>query len=362
MELEANGPDFIVGVGASAGGLEALQSFFSRLPEDTGLAFIVVQHLSPDFKSLMDQLLAKFTNMNILLAENDMKVERNKIYLIPPKVNMTIEDCRLILTQQTRGHNLNLPIDIFFKSLANYAKSRAIAVILSGTGSDGSRGVLEISEHCGLVIVQDPDEAKFDGMPRSAISTNVVNKIASSVEIPTFIAQYVSNPIIPDRKPNKAENGEFDDDLYAAIFSIIYAYRKVDFSEYKEKTIYRRIDRRMKALLLSSIEEYVKRLKNDDKEKERLFQDLLIGVTTFFRDQDAFDYLSKEIIPKLFHRNADSREIRVWVAGCASGEEVYSIAILMKEFSENLKQAYDIKIFASDVNKDSKRRESRGLY
>ncbi|SMF04970.1 CheR family methyltransferase [Pseudobacteriovorax antillogorgiicola] len=361
MNSIQNKPDFIVGVGASAGGLEALQSFFSHLPEDTGLAFIVIQHLSPDFKSLMDQLLAKLTNMKIVVAENEMAVERNTVYLIPPKVNMTINRGFLFLTQQTRDHNLNLPIDIFFKSLAEDAQSHGIAVILSGTGSDGSRGVLEISEHCGLVIVQDPEEAKFDGMPKSALSTNAVNKVLVAADIPKYIGQYVANPSVQEKHHEKS-GSDSSDDLYAQIFTIIYNYKKIDFSEYKEKTIYRRIERRLKALLLNSLEDYVARLKSDEQEKERLCQDLLIRVTSFFRDQTAFEFLAKEVIPNIFHRNSETREIRIWVAGCASGEEVYSIAILFKEYSEKIKQAYDIKIFGSDINREALAYANQGVY
>ena len=351
-------PKFVVGLGASAGGLEALQSFFTNVPEASQAAYIVVQHLSPDFRSLMDQLLRRFTNINIKLAEDGLEVESNSIYLIPPKTNMTIDNHNLHLTQQERNHRLNFPIDIFLKSLAKEYKEHSIAVILSGTGSDGTEGVKAIAEAGGLVLAQDPQEAKFDGMPTSAINTKVVTKTLSTSEMPSLIEAYLQKTAHPP-KPIQQSTTE---DHYEAIFTILERKYSINFRNYKETTIYRRISRRANALLITKMGDYVARLKTDDLEAERLYLDLLIGVTYFFRDPDIFKYFETNVVPGIFANNVETKSVKVWVAGCATGEEVYSIAILLKEYSETLPQAYEIKIFATDINSEALRVASRGIY
>lgn len=354
-------PEFVVGLGASAGGLEALQEFFAKLPELTGLAFIVIQHLSPDFKSLMDQLLSGFTKMVIRPAKDDMLIERDTIYLIPSGQNMTIENGRLKLTQQDRGHGLVLPIDIFFRSLAHSWGDKSIGIILSGTGSDGSSGVLEISEHGGLILCQEPDSAKFDGMPKSAMATNVVNRVLRPGKMGEFLSFYIKNPVDPSIRARQKPDS-FDLTCYGRIFSILYQRFQVGFDEYQEKTIYRRINRRMKALFLETLEDYLSRLEHDEKEQKTLYNDLLIGVTSFFRDVEAFNFLERDIIPGLFQMNASHREIRIWSAACATGQEAYSVAILLKEYSDSLKQSYDIKIFASDLNHELLNVAASGVF
>lgn len=358
----SNKPDFIVGMGASAGGLESLQDFFAHMPEVKGLAFIIVQHLSPDFKSLMDQLLSRFTDMTVKPAEDNMEVERDTIYLIPPKHNLTIRQGVLYLSEQDRRYGLNLPIDIFFKSLARDCREKAIAIVFSGTGSDGTSGILEISECNGLVICQDLDSAKFDGMSKSAIATNVVNKVLNPKKMGEFIKFYVSNPIRPEPSVEHITIKHEDSSSYGKIFSLLFKHHKVDFDDYKEKTIIRRIDRRIKTLMLDSLEKYIHRLEIDEQEIHTLHNDLLICVTSFFRDPEAFEYIEEEIIPYLFKVNSDSREIRVWIPGCATGEEAYSIAILLKEHADKLKKAYDIKIFASDINAEVLGIANQGAY
>ncbi len=343
-------PEYLVGIGASAGGLEALQDFFNNMPAVHDLAFVVIQHLSPDFKSLMNQLLSNFTKLKIQVVENKMLIEKDTIYLIPPKNNMIVENGTLYLSEQERGHVLNLPIDIFFKSMAKDFLNKSIAVVLSGTGSDGSAGILEVGGVGGLVIAQNPDSAQFDGMPRSAINTQVVNKVLDANLIPAFISDYLKNPIIQATELEKDEYKK-SGDTYGQIFSLLAKKKKVDFSDYKESTMYRRIDRRAKTLLISSIEEYAQRLFNDDTEIECLFNDLLIGVTSFFRDHEAFEALESEHIPALFQQRIDTQQLRVWIAACSTGEEAYSFAILLKEYSEKLKKAFDIKIFASDISR-----------
>ena len=357
----SNKPEYLVGIGASAGGLEALQDFFNNMPAVHGLAFVVIQHLSPDFKSLMNQLLSNFTKMNIKIVENKMPLERDTIYLIPPKNNMIVEGGTLYLSEQERGHHLNLPIDIFFKSMAKDYLNKSIAVILSGTGSDGSSGILEVGSVGGLVIAQNPETAQFDGMPRSAISTQVVNKVLDSQKIPAFISDYLKNPI-PQKEGEEREEYKKTDDTYGQIFKLILRRHKVDFSDYKETTIYRRIDRRAKTMLISSVDEYARRLFDDEAEIDCLYFDLLIGVTSFFRDKDAYEVIENEFIPKLFEKKDETRQLRVWIAACSTGEEAYSIAILLKEYAEKLKKAFDIKIFASDINKNYLAVGAQGHY
>ncbi len=359
--MEIKKPEYVVGVGASAGGLEALQYFFSDIPSENALAFVVIQHLSPDFKSLMDQLLQKYTNMKIVTVESETVIQRDTIYLIPPKKNMIIENESLILQDQIRGHHLNLPIDLCFISLAKCYQDKAIGVVLSGTGSDGANGIIEIANNGGLVIAQLPESAQFDGMPRSAINTQLVNKILAPQQMGNFITEYISNPIRPnvERRPGKYDR---DGDVYNQIFELLMDKFNIDFSLYKESTIYRRIDRRIKAMLLGGEEEYVNYIKKNEMEVDLLYSELLIGVTAFFRDEEAFEELEINVIPKIFEQCEKARRIRVWISACSTGEEVYSVAILFKEHLAKLKIAYDIKIFASDVNQRCLDHGARGQY
>lgn len=354
-------PDFVVGVGASAGGIQALEYLFKNMPVVQGLAFVVVQHFPPDLKSSMDKLLARFTEIEIKTAIDGMKIERGFIYLIPPKFNLTVQNGTLNLAVKGSGYSPHLSVDIFFKSLAKDFHEQAIAVILSGAGSDGSEGVLEVSQNHGLVICQDLDSAKFDGMPKSALATNMVNKVLHPQKMGQFIAYYVNNLRRPLREKQPDEMLS-DKDAYNKIFYLIFKRFRVDFNHYKENMIMRRIERRLKYLLLNGVQKYLFHLEKNENEIDLLYKDLLIGVTDFFRDPDAFKYLEKEILPYLFQLNAQDRHIRIWVAGCASGEEAYSIAMLLKSYSEKIKKSYDIKIFASDLNKDSLDYANQGSY
>ena len=355
---EINKPLSYIGIGASAGGLEAIESFFKNMKPDSGMAFVVIQHLSPDYKSLMVELLSKKTNMDVIRAVDGMTVEKNKVYLIPPKMNMTIYHGKLLLNEQiTRG--INLPIDIFLRSLAEDQAEKSVAIILSGTGSDGTRGVRAIKEHGGMVMVQDEESARFDGMPRAAVSTGLADFILSPEEMPDQLLAYSRHPYVTkgtiDKTVSSNEGG------LAHIYSMLREKTKVDFTYYKQTTIVRRIERRITVNQLRSIKDYVDYLREYPGEIFSLYRELLIGVTNFFRDPDAFELLEKKFLPDLLKKNAAS-EIRFWVAGCSTGEEAYSLAILTRETMEKLGISRDVKIFATDIDRDAILKAGQGLY
>ena len=348
---------FVVGVGASAGGLEALEQMFRTLPENSGMAFVIVQHLSPDFKSLMAELLARHTKMSIYRVEDGMIVEPNSLYLIPPKQEMIISNGKLLLTEKDSSNSLSLPIDHFLRSLAQDAGQRGIAIILSGTGSDGSRGIRDVHEAGGLVIAQSMESAKFDGMPKSAIDTGVVDSIIPPHQIADVLNRYVKYP-----SRSNLESPPLHESAFEHVFRLLQERHQIDFNFYKPSTIGRRIDRRIHLNHDGNIEDYVQRLENDPAEIERLYKDLLIGVTRFFRDRDAFMALQDEIMSQLRTAKNANEEFRVWVAGCGTGEEAYSVAILIDECMRKLDTHPPVKIFATDVHQTSLNFAHAGIY
>ena len=357
-------PDtLVVGIGASAGGLEALEHFFQALPDDSPFAYVVIQHLSPDFRSLMDEILSRYTRLTIRRAEDGMAVESGCIYLIPPKKDMTVEEGRLYLTDKDPTRPLEMPIDIFFRSLAHYAGERAVAVILSGTGTDGSRGIVDVHEAGGLVLVQSPETAKFDGMPRSALETNVADMSLPPEAMPEIIAEFAEKPesvqrelqSFPYTAPADVREGAMALDLLKQQFG-------VDFSLYKQTTIGRRLARRMALRQIPSLDEYLGVLQTSPEELGELSRDLLIGVTSFFRDADAFNRLEAQVLPELLRKFADQEEFRVWVAGCATGEEVYSLAMLLREEADRQAYAGKIVIFATDVHRQCLDAAALGVF
>ena len=350
---------YIVGIGASAGGLEALDNFFSTLPNDTGMAFVIIQHLSPDYKSLMVEILSKRTAMKVHRAENGMIIEPNNVYLITPKKNLTIFHGKLLLHEQDPSKGLNLPIDIFFKSLAEDLSERAIGIILSGTGSDGMRGVRSIKECGGYVLVQDEETAKFDGMPRSAISTGLADFILPPDQMPPQLIKFVKHPI--NKSINYPEKLLTDEDSLTRTFSLLRDKHKVDFTFYKMSTIVRRIHRRMTVNNISKLNDYVRYLENYTREVTSLYKELLIGVTNFYRDKEAFQLLDTKFLRELLKRN-NGRHLRFWVVGCSTGEEAYSIATLTKECIDQEKLKVDVKIFATDVDEEAILKSGNGIY
>lgn len=348
-----------VGIGASAGGLEAIESFFTNMPPDSGMAFIVVQHLSPDYKSLMVELLSKKTSMPVHRAEDAMEVLPNHVYLIPPKKNLTIFHGKLLLSDQDHSRGINLPIDLFLRSLADDQAERAVAIILSGTGSDGMRGVRAVKENGGMVMVQSEESAKFDGMPRSAISTGLADFVLPPDQMPKQLQAFIKHPYVT--KTERSESLLSNEDGLIRIFSLLRERCKVDFTYYKPSTVVRRIERRMSINQVEDIKDYVNYILSNPSELTTLYRELLIGVTSFFRDQEAFDHLATHVLPELF-RNTASREIRFWVAACSTGEEAYSLAILARECMDQLGVSHDIKIFATDIDRDAIHYAAAGSY
>ena len=351
----------IVGVGASAGGLEALELFFDALPSDTGAAFVVIQHLSPEFKSHMEELLGRHTKMPIHRVVNGMKVEPDHIYLIPPKMEMVITDGRLLITEKGPERKLSHPIDQFFRSLASERQTNSVGVILSGTGSDGSRGIREISQAGGIVLAQDLKTAKFDGMPANAQATGVVNLTAAPDQLARALQRYIQTGF------RASSLIEIDEDLPPAvgveqIFELLRNHSGLDFSYYKSGTVARRIERRIQLGNYQSLDRYIHALQSSPGELHELYKDLLIGVTKFFRDPVAFEHLRLKIIPKLVDDCPAGESVRVWCAGCATGEEAYSIAILLDEYISKHKPSVDVKVFATDVHQKSLNIATRGVY
>jgi two-component system CheB/CheR fusion protein len=348
-------PLYVVGIGASAGGLEALERFFQHLPHDTGMAFIVVQHLSPDFKSLMGEVLSRWTSLPIRSVEDQMPVSANTIFLMPPRTEMIISDGRLLLTAREKSEELRLPIDQFFRSLARDAGRRSIAIILSGTGSDGSRGIRDIAEAGGLVIAQTPETCKFDGMPISAMETGVVQEILAPEEIPRTISRFVASP--PTQTADESEQTGM-----APVFQLLRNAFGIDFSYYKPSTVARRTEHRMQLKRIADLDDYVALVRENRDELDSLYRDLLVGVTSFFRDPDGFALLESQVIPALLHNHASDQEVRVWVAGCATGEEAYSMAILLDEQIRKSGCKLQARVFATDVHPSCLDFAATGIY
>ena len=344
-------PSHIVGIGASAGGLSALEQFFDNIPPNTGMAFVVIQHLSPDFKSLMDDLLSRHTTMPIHRVTNGIQLNPNSVYLIPPKTHMTISQEHLYLTEKPISPHTELPIDIFFNSLADDAGDRAVGVVLSGTGSDGSRGIVSINKNGGLVVAQSPESAQFDGMPRNAIAAGVCDFILAPDRIPRILVEYAISPLSVRTRMNHELEVFEDEGEYAAIFALLRRHYNLDFSKYKGSTVGRRIRRRMEFRQIPEISDYVAIVSGDQGELELLYKDLLIGVTEFFRDKQAFQFLEQEVIPRLFANLNRGEDLRVWSAACATGEEAYSLAILVAEKADELGFTGKVTVFATDVHK-----------
>jgi two-component system CheB/CheR fusion protein len=357
------GKMFVAGIGASAGGLEALERLFKCMPADTGIAFVVIQHLSPDFKSVMDELLARHTKMAIHRVTDGIIVKPNSIYLIPPKKEMIISGGCLLLTDKDPQQDLSLPIDHFFRSLAHDAGRFAIAVVLSGTGSDGSRGIRDVHAAGGLVLAQSIDTAKFDGMPRSAIDTGCVDADLAPEEIPKVLTDHLhrhANGMTFDASYRDGDGAALQG--VGLIFKLLRDEYGIDFSHYKPNTITRRIERRLALNHSVDLDDYVQRVGADSTELNSLYKDLLIGVTRFFRDREAFDEIENRILPDLLQKKRADEELRFWVAGCATGEEAYSLAILVHEAFQKLGRPLNAKIFATDVHGTSLEIASDGVY
>ena len=363
---------FVVGIGASAGGLRALEEFFENMPTDSGAAFVVIQHLSPDFKSLMNELLERRTRMAIYRVTQGMQLEPNSVYLIPPGKNLVVENQKLhLLEQEERNrHGLNFPIDIFLQSLAKNYVERAIGVILSGTGSDGTNGLRAINEAGGFAMVQDPATAEFDGMPRTAIATGVVDRVLSPNELAQVINElvrsaYASPPGLSPKYLNRSSQdpvtflNSYD---LQRIATILAEHEHIDFSHYKTSTLSRRIHRRYLISGCNYLNDFISLLETSPEERSILRHDLLISVTQFFRDRLAWDFLETDVIPQLIAQTQPRDELRCWVTACATGEEAYSLAILLDEAITKSDKPVRFKIFATDIDKVALEKATQGIY
>ncbi len=353
----------VVGIGASAGGLAALKRFFDRVPADSGLAFVVVVHLSPDHKSHLADLLQPHIKFPVQQVTETTPLAPNHVYIIPPNANLSTIDTHLRLSKLEALRRQRAPIDHFFRTLADTHDGSSIGVILTGTGSDGTLGIKDIKAKGGLVIAQDPNQAEYDGMPQSAIDSGLVDRVLPVEEIADTILRYkqteprISVPSGDQEEADRAENL-----FLQKVFAHVRARTDRDFSRYKQSTVLRRIARRMQLNYLTDQQSYLERLRENPDEARALADDLLITVTTFFRDPDVFEKLEQEIIPKLFEGKTPSDKVRVWSVGCATGEEAYSLAMLLLEQAERCIDPPQIQVFASDLHSHSLERAREGFY
>ena len=352
----------IVGIGASAGGLEALELFLRHVPAGSGMAFVIIQHLDPTHKGIMVELLQRTTAMQVVQARDRMKVAPDRVYVIPPNKDMSILHGTLHLFDPVAPRGLRLPIDFFFRSLADDRQDKSIGVILSGMGSDGTLGLRAIKEKAGAVFVQAPESAKFDGMPRSAIDAGLADVVAPAEELPGRIIAYLKHAPLFARPGHALE--EKAQSSLEKVFILLRTQTGQDFSLYKKSTVYRRVERRMGLHQIDRIATYIRFLQENPQEIELLFKELLIGVTGFFRDPAAWEHLKKEVIPALLKRHPAGGALRAWTPGCSTGEEAYSLAIVFREALQQAKPARNVslQVFATDLDKDAIEKARAGVY
>ncbi|MCF8040346.1 MAG: chemotaxis protein CheR, partial [Desulfohalobiaceae bacterium] len=349
----------VVGLGASAGGLEALKSFFGKVPEASGMAYIVVMHLAPHKPSMLPELLQKTTAVPVVMLKDGDSIQPDHIYVVPPKKEISLYNGVIQLLDPVENH-LNLPIDFFFRSLAIDMQSRAAAIILSGTGSDGTVGLKEIKDYEGLVLVQSAETAKYDGLPRNAKATGLADMVLAPQDMPQKLFNYFDKRVQFEKpEPEVSESQEW----LHKIFALLRVQVGQDFSSYKINTIQRRIKRRMVLNQIEDQETYLRFLRENSNEVQALFRELLIGVTNFFRDPKSFEVLKDEILPDLLAGLDDDTTFRVWVPGCSSGEEVYSLAIIIRECLEGFPgKRITLQMFGTDIDRQAIERAREGLY
>lgn len=355
----------IVGIGASAGGLEAFEGFFKAMPADAGIAFVLVAHLDPKHISILPELIQKRTGMKVLQVTDNLKIVPNRVYIIPPNRQMAILNGTLQLLEIQRDRGLSLPIDIFLRSLAQDQRSNSIGIILSGTGTDGTQGIKAIKVEGGMVMAQDTESAKYDGMPSSAAATGLVDYIISPDKMPEQLLKYVHHQGMGNKDTDCSDECEHGDSMTGALQKIFILLRSAtgnDFSLYKKNTICRRIERRMQVHQLDRVEDYVRYLQESEREVLVLFQELLIGVTSFFRDPEAFDLLKTKYLKQLLEDRPDNYQIRIWVPGCSTGEEVYSIAMIVQECMDEMNRHFSVQIFGTDLDEEAIHAARAGIY
>ncbi|MES2977450.1 MAG: chemotaxis protein CheB [Pseudomonadota bacterium] len=352
----------IVGVGASAGGLEALEQFFSSVPAQSGIGYVVVQHLDPDKESLLVELLQRVCAIPVVQVRDMTRVEADHVYVAPPGYEVTVLHGVLHLLRPLAARGMRLPIDFFLRSLAVDQQSNAAGVVLSGMGSDGTLGLRALKEKAGGVFVQQPDTAKFQSMPRSAVDAELADVVAPPEELAEKLVAYFAHPLVSGAvSPHDLQK------LHSALEKVVILVRSQtghDFSFYKKSTVYRRIQRRMAIHQLSTVEEYVNYLRANAMEAELLYKELLIGVTCFFRDPDVWQYLKTEVIPRQLEAFPEGGTLRAWVAACSTGEEAYTLAMIFMEALQEIRPTahYTLQIFATDLDQDAVERARTGLY
>jgi two-component system, chemotaxis family, CheB/CheR fusion protein len=351
----------IVGIGASAGGLEALEQFLSNVPESNKMAFVVIQHLDPTQKGMLPELLQRVTKMKVIQVKDRMIIKSDCVYVIPPNTSMSILKARLHLFEPIESRGMRLPIDFFLRSLADDRKERSIGIVLSGMGSDGSMGLRAIKEKNGIVMVQDPSTAKYDSMPRHAIDSVLVDMVAPAGELPGRLIDFLKHipAITSDLKIEVKDKSALE-----KIIILLRAQTGNDFSSYKKNTVYRRIERRMGVHRISKINSYVHFLQQNPKEVDILFKELLIGVTTFFRDPLVWEKLKNVVIPDLVSNLQAGSVLRAWIPGCSTGEEAYSLAIVFKEALDKISPhtGFSLHIFATDLDGDAIEMARKGIF
>ena len=353
----------IVGIGASAGGIKVLKEFFEQVPADSNMAYVVILHLSPDHESQLAEILQTTAKIPVRqIRDRRIKVKPNRVYVIAPNKSLTMKDGYLALEKIERVEERRAPVDIFFRTLAESKESRAVSVILSGTGANGSSGTRRVKEKGGIIVAQDPREAEYSDMPRNTIATGLVDYILPVREIPAQLIAYRDN-LETVEIPVEAESQRAEDDqAMREIFTHLRVRTGHDFTNYKRASVLRRVERRINVNELKTLAEYSAFLHSNTNETTSLLKDLLISVTNFFRDKEAFEKLETEIVPRLFEGKKSRDTVRVWITGCATGEEAYSIAILIAEHAMNLHEQPKIQIFATDIDEAAIAQAREGFY
>ena len=352
----------MVGIGASAGGLEAVTHFLKALPSDFGMAVVLIQHLDPTHESALSIVLSRATLMPVVEARQRLKVKPGHVYIIPPNKKMGISRGVLRVMARDADHRLPSAVDFFFHELAVDCGARAIGIILSGTGVDGTRGIRDIKLAGGVTFAQDESSAKYSGMPVSAGSTGCVDHVMPPEAMAAELVRLEKEQRMGAVTGGEPEITAAESDYFMQVCSLVRAYSGVDFKHYKPNTIRRRVSRRMAIQKKETLKEYVDFLRQNPSEVEALFQDILIFVSGFFRDPKMFDVLKKKVFPQLCKNRRQDVPIRMWVAGCSTGEEVYSLAIALLEFMEKQAEHYDIQVFGSDINEKILARARAGVY
>ncbi|MDQ6620343.1 MAG: histidine kinase, partial [Pseudomonadota bacterium] len=357
----------VVGIGASAGGVDALQALFAHVPPDSGMAFVVVLHLSPTYESELTQILQRGCPIPVEQVRKAVRVQPNHVYVLAPNCSMTFSGDSLAVSPIASFEERRAPIDIFFRTLADSLHARAASVVLSGTGADGSMGMKRIKESGGICLVQDPAQAQYDDMPRHCIATNLVDYILPVEDIPARLVAYVEQLKALDLPASDARAAEVSlaeshEEALRSVVTTLRVRSGHDFGNYKRSTLLRRIARRTSVRALPDLPSYAEFLRDHPEEAQPLLKDLLISVTNFFRDAEAWKVFEREVIPRLFADKGGEDHVRVWVAGCATGEEAYSIAMLLCERAAQLTQQPSIQVFATDIDEDALAYAREGTY